>query len=60
MSGTEKSFCRYLSHKSKSRENMDAQLNGMGDAATEDRKNAEKLNAFFVSVFMSKIVFHKP
>lgn len=39
---------------------MDAQLNGMGDAATEDRKNAEKLNAFFVSVFMSKIVFHKP
>lgn len=39
---------------------MDALLNGMGDSGTEDRKNAEKLNAFFASVFMSKVVFHKP
>lgn len=60
MSDSEKSFCRNLSHKSKSRENVGALLNGMGDPVTEDRKNAEKSNAFFVSVFMSKIVFHKP
>lgn len=39
---------------------MDALLNGMRDTVTEDRKNAEKLNATFASLFMSKIVFHKP
>lgn len=50
-----KSFYKYISSRSKTRENTGLLLNGQVDLVTKDMEEAEELNAFLALVFASKI-----
>ncbi|KAK4807033.1 hypothetical protein QYF61_000362 [Mycteria americana] len=49
-----KGFCKYISGKRKTGENVGPLLNEIGDLVTQDMEKAEVLNAAFASVFTSK------
>jgi len=53
-----KSFCRYLSGKRKTRENVGPLWKETGDLVTQDMEKAEVLNDFFASVFTVKNSSH--
>ncbi|GAB0176539.1 mitochondrial enolase superfamily member 1 [Grus japonensis] len=53
-----KSFCRYISDKRKTRENVGLLWKETGDLVTWDMEKAEVLNNFFASVFTSKCSSH--
>ena len=46
---------KYISSKTKTRENVGPLLNGTGTLVTQDTEKTELLNAAFTSVFASKI-----
>jgi len=49
--GNKKSFCRYVSYKMKTRENVGPLWKETGDLVTQDMEKAEILNDLFASVF---------
>ncbi|GAB0199194.1 mitochondrial enolase superfamily member 1 [Grus japonensis] len=53
-----KSFCRYVSDKRKTRENVGPLRNETGDLVTQDMEKAAVLNDFFASVFTGKCLSH--
>ncbi|GAB0189884.1 mitochondrial enolase superfamily member 1 [Grus japonensis] len=53
-----KSFCRYVSDKRKTRENVGPLWKETGDLVTQDMEKAELLNDIFVSVITSKCSIH--
>ncbi|GAB0196169.1 mitochondrial enolase superfamily member 1 [Grus japonensis] len=53
-----KSFCRYVSEKRRTRENVGPLRNETGDLVTQDTEKAEVLNHFFASVFTGKCLSH--
>ncbi|KFP96141.1 hypothetical protein N329_05204, partial [Haliaeetus albicilla] len=56
--GNKKSFCRYVSDKRKTRENVGALRKATGDLVTWDMEKADVLNDFFSSVFTGKCSSH--
>lgn len=50
----EKGFCRYISHKRKTRENASPLLNGAGNLVTGNMEECELLNTFVTSVSIGK------
>lgn len=50
----EKGFCRCISCKRKTRENVSLLLNGAGNLVTGNMEESEILNTFFTSVFIGK------
>jgi len=51
---SKKSFCKYISSKQKTRDNVGLLLNEMGVLVMEEAKKAELLNALFASTFNAK------
>ncbi|KAK4830735.1 hypothetical protein QYF61_013185 [Mycteria americana] len=56
--GNKKSFCRYVSDKTKTRENVGPPSREVGDLVIWDMEKAEVLNDFFASVFSGKCSSH--
>ena len=52
-----KSFCKYMKGKRRTKEIFHPLLDAAGNVTTEDKEEAEVLNAFFTSAFNSQISY---